>query len=156
MVWRPWIFSCECCLLVFCGFRSETVEEFLKLVFHCTAWPDSMLSPCPTVSPWLFTASLLWSRPSHTFVFCSWATATMGWPCSALPLCSGDPSVPSKIWEESRALCAVQQWFVSVNPQKGVIKSWVEVPVQGCWPFTVAWSPTGLRPALTEKAACAV
>lgn len=104
-------FSCECYILVFCRFRRKAVEEVITLVFYYPAWPGSGLCHlvyCVTLSvrP---SPSLVSPHPSYslTFLLQQQRDHRLAILCFSSLTASGDPSIPSKVLEQSRAFCVV-------------------------------------------------
>lgn len=127
-----------CCLLVFCGFRNQTVEESITLLCHGLAWPGSSLCHLVLLCPVCSSLPVFGLYPALTQLrFSASAAEAMDRPSS------GDPSVPCYMLEQSRAhcVCVIKPRFVSMDPQKGAPKwspaqggqssQWLEVS-QGC------------------------
>lgn len=111
-------FSCEWCLLVFCRSRNEALEEFVTSRFYYPAWPGSGL--CHLVS--CVTPSLVSPLPSYSlgFLLQQQRDHRLAIFCFSSLTSSGDPSIPSKALELSRALC--KRSSLLANPKKGVTK----------------------------------
>lgn len=106
------------------------------LSLACLAWvwfvsvTSSVVSPCLLIPP--FLGSLRMPHTAWPSCFSSNRLATL---CFLSGTAGGEPSIPSRVLEQSRTLCALcSTSCLLVSPQKRSDKKRLHIPVQGSQP----------------------